>query len=1132
MSHLATDPTPDELQRRIDHMSGATVAHPLDILAAQAAVGNGRTKPPTSIRGYVEDSAFGGLLVDDDLENVRDVAWPESVRTYAQMRTDSKLAALLDGYKLQLIRAQWQLDPSGCRPEVVELVADDLGLPAQGKDTPGAARTRGVDWPEHLQYALTMLDYGHAGAELQAEIVDGRARLVGLWERPQHSIVSMHADPKTGRFTGISQELARGPFDKPELTADRLAWYVHKREGAAWWGRSLLRPAFAPWLFKKEMMRVLATSSRRFGMGVPTVEWAPTATPTPQQFSEAQKAITAARVGDQAGATMPPGAMMKLIGLSGGTPDTMGFLAWLDQQMSVSVLMQHLDLGQTASGNRALGESFIDSWLFALESLGDEIADTVTRQVAARIVAWNWGADEPVPRVVISGIGSRREVTAQSLQLLLDSGALSATPELEEWVRREFRLPARTDPRPSQTPAPQRNPAEPGPEQADVHAAAPASVPGWEGSVGPSPAQYDQPHVYARDVASGAGNCVCGRVLRNRLHVQAAPGVALPEVEAGAVRYEQPELPIAAQAELESPKVSAEEPSDEESADEEMRQVEDDSNEALLALLAAWPLLVAPLAAALASGATTAAASGALGGVGAVAVPASVVNDITTALMQSMLSLASVSADRARDHLNRQGVRLDPPTLDVAELRQQAEATAGLLVAGFRSSAARTALRFAGPDTDPHLVGDQVHNGLDDLNGTAAAQHRRPRGFVADHLGSLLHTAVHFGRMAVFGALDRLGVPVVWVADESNEDTNRCRPCWSINGFQFQNLAAARVQYPVGKYVRCEGRDRCRGTLRARVLGVTAANWNPEDQPRWPAGTPGGLGGRFRKLLSMDVGGDLDISRMSTGRLENLFAEFATENPPNEAALLKLNTELERRERQTRLEAESDPLAGVDLGAQSHDQLLGLWSQHRTREDVRSQISAEFAERQRRSRSFGDEPLVDWGQDEPNTPEQQRIDELLASGLDYRQAYADVYGGEELARQERGTGSGHTRAEVRRAYRDLITLQMLQAENDLNGHLLSPQARARGIDPLSLFSGPAARVRRWASEDLRRWWADHPRVTFAEFAQSLAGRRRDLSESAVFAADWSDQPRSRSVGPRVRPGMGVTCAWHDSDSAP
>lgn len=55
------------------------------------------------------------------------------------------------------------------------------------------------------------------------------------------------------------------------------------------------------------------------------------------------------------------------------------------------------------------------------------------------------------------------------------------------------------------------------------------TVPGWEGSIGPFPAQYKSLHVYARDVNSGSGNCVCGSVLGDGLHVQAAPGVAVPD---------------------------------------------------------------------------------------------------------------------------------------------------------------------------------------------------------------------------------------------------------------------------------------------------------------------------------------------------------------------------------------------------------------------------------------------------------------------------------------------------------------------------------------------------------------------------------------------------------------------------
>lgn len=59
-------------------------------------------------------------------------------------------------------------------------------------------------------------------------------------------------------------------------------------------------------------------------------------------------------------------------------------------------------------------------------------------------------------------------------------------------------------------------------------AQAPQDAPGYQGSLGPFRRQYQLPHVYARDVHSGAGNCVCGQGLGHARHLQAAPGVPIP----------------------------------------------------------------------------------------------------------------------------------------------------------------------------------------------------------------------------------------------------------------------------------------------------------------------------------------------------------------------------------------------------------------------------------------------------------------------------------------------------------------------------------------------------------------------------------------------------------------------------
>lgn len=71
--------------------------------------------------------------------------------------------------------------------------------------------------------------------------------------------------------------------------------------------------------------------------------------------------------------------------------------------------------------------------------------------------------------------------------------------------------------------------------------------------------------------------------------------------------------------------------------------------------------------------------------------------------------------------------------------------------------------------------------------------------------------------------------------------------------------------------------------------------------------------------------------------------------------------------------------------------------------------------------------------------------------------------------------------EIRQDFEVYREGQHARAEHDCNARLLSKEAMAAGIDSYSLFIGPRARAERWASEELRDWWAQHGRLTYAEF---------------------------------------------------
>lgn len=63
----------------------------------------------------------------------------------------------------------------------------------------------------------------------------------------------------------------------------------------------------------------------------------------------------------------------------------------------------------------------------------------------------------------------------------------------------------------------------------------------------------------------------------------------------------------------------------------------------------------------------------------------------------------------------------------------------------------------------------------------------------------------------------------------------------------------------------------------------------------------------------------------------------------------------------------------------------------------------------------------------------------------------------------------------------IIENAWLQAEAATSGVMLNKRGRALGISDRSLFRGPEARARKYASEELTEYWRTHPRPTGAMF---------------------------------------------------
>lgn len=400
----------------------------------------------------------------DLLENVPALTFPLSVQTYSRMRTDPQISAILKAYTYPLRMATYVVNPDGCRDEVVRFVADQWGLPVRG-DTEGAgpARRRGVRWNQHLRLALLMLPFGFSPFAKWYDIggTPLRARLGGLEERLPQTIshIELNDDGTLKEINQLGQQDA--------IPAKDLLWYAHEREGSAWQGRSLIREAYGPWLLKHEMWRVLAQSSRRFGMGVPTVT-APPGSP-PADVTAAADIAAGFRAGDQSGLGLPDGFRFDLTGLAGSVPDTKGFIEYLDAQIATAVLAEILNLDTASTGNRALGETVIGLLQMSWTATAQEITDPAT-DLTVEMVDINFGEDEPAPQILCTDI-NRPEITSDAIAQLVQAGALTADLGLENDLRLRYGFsPIQSRPAPAKAPIQEPAPAEPVPDPEQVPA--------------------------------------------------------------------------------------------------------------------------------------------------------------------------------------------------------------------------------------------------------------------------------------------------------------------------------------------------------------------------------------------------------------------------------------------------------------------------------------------------------------------------------------------------------------------------------------------------------------------------------------------------------------------------------------
>lgn len=429
------------------------------------ALRTGDENGPTTELGAVNPDAHGlswSSFVDEH-EYAPDLKWPNSVSVYERMMTDAQVASLLRAVTLPIRRYRWMIDPNDADPSSVKALAEDLDLPIQGQesDTTARKRSRGrFSFDQHLNVALKALAYGHYYFEQVGEIgEDGLWHLKKLAERAPRTIGQIEVE-KDGGLKWVKQLLGA---ETPEIPVSRLVCYVWDYESGNWVGRSMLRPLYRNWLIKDRLLRVDAIKHERHGTGIPIVKAPPGA--SREQIEQLDALARASKTTETGGGAIPSGAEFQLVGTQGSVPDTVESIRFNNEEMAGAFLAMFKQLGQTQTGSRALGDSFIDFFSLALMAVGDWVADVFNQHVVEDWYDFNYGLDSQPALLVYEP--TKPELGAADLKLLIDSGAIQVDPAVETELRQRYNLPEREEPAPE---AP--SPVEPAPPEGGVTAAA------------------------------------------------------------------------------------------------------------------------------------------------------------------------------------------------------------------------------------------------------------------------------------------------------------------------------------------------------------------------------------------------------------------------------------------------------------------------------------------------------------------------------------------------------------------------------------------------------------------------------------------------------------------------------------
>jgi hypothetical protein len=383
---------------------------------------------------------YGGYFNEEYLQKLRGRA---GAKIYDEMRrSEPQISMLTKAIMNTLKAALWDIQ--------------------EAKDVPGSEEHKEFinylvkekfDWPTHLHEALTFIVYGFSAFEEIHNVVIDDPKfgsyngLKCLAFRDQKSIERWNVDRVTGELKSITQfvqgDLANKGSTMIDIPAENLLILTLQKEGDNYEGISDLRPLYGPWFRKNTYLKLAAIGVEKSAIGTPhgVIPTGKENSDDKDRFEEVLQDLAT----HESSYIMTPEGWKIDVYKTEFDPSKIKELILLENSEMVNALVANFLLLGTGgnSGAFSLSMDLSDFFLNGLQNYAEIICQGWNRKVIPNLINLNYGPQPSYPKLAASGIKDKAgKELAEVVQILLNSRAIRPDMKLEEFLRKQFNLPA------------------------------------------------------------------------------------------------------------------------------------------------------------------------------------------------------------------------------------------------------------------------------------------------------------------------------------------------------------------------------------------------------------------------------------------------------------------------------------------------------------------------------------------------------------------------------------------------------------------------------------------------------------------------------------------------------------------